>query len=342
MKKITVLAGGVGGARFTQGLLAELARTHPSRDQPVTGAAPTTSVSVTVIANTGDDLWLNGVRVCPDLDTIMYTLAGVVAEHGWGRRDESHRTSAEIARYERGWQWFTLGDLDLATHIVRADLLRSGSTLSQATAHLARRWQLGAQLLPMSDESVETHVRLAEPVDEHVIGDLIHFQEWWVRYKARIRASEFVQVGLDSAAAAPGVLPAIRDADVVIIPPSNPIVSVETILAIPGVREELRATPARVVGISPLIGGRAIRGMADQCLTTVGTETSALAVGLRYGARPAGGVLDAWLVDEIDADALAPLEDAGILASAAPLWMRDVASTAAIASRALNLAHPPS
>ncbi len=326
-KRITVLAGGVGGARFIRGLQHELA----TRDA---------ATEITVVVNTGDDLWLNGLRVCPDLDTVMYTLGGGINEEwGWGRAGESRRTSEEIAAYGRGWSWFTLGDLDLATHIVRTDLLRSGSTLSEATEYLTRRWQPGARLLPMSDQPVETHVRLAADTDEHRAGDLLHFEEWWVRYRAHAEITGFEQVGLDDAQPAPGVIEAITDADLVILPPSNPVVSIGTILAVPGIRDALRATSAPVVGISPIIGGTAVRGMADRCLQTIGVETSADAVGLHYGSRGSGGVLDAWLVDETDAAAVPALESAGIRTAAVPLWMHDVPATAAIAAHALTLAN---
>jgi 2-phospho-L-lactate transferase len=292
-----------------------------------------------VIVNTGDDMWLDGLRICPDLDTVMYSLGGGISEEqGWGRAEESRRTSEEIAAYGRGWSWFTLGDLDLATHIVRTDLLRSGATLSAATEFLCRRWRPGARLLPMSDQFVETHVRLAQDADEHQAGDLIHFEEWWVRYRATKPVTEFVQVGLADAVAAPGVLEAIRTADLVILPPSNPVVSVGTILAIPGIREALRSTPARVVGISPIIAGSAVRGMADACLTTIGVDTTALAVGLHYGSRNEGGLLDGWLVDETDARAVPALEAAGIRARAVPLWMTDVPATARIAAEAVCVA----
>ena len=326
MKNITVLAGGVGGARFTRGLLAQLAETEPAAE-------------VTVVVNTGDDMWLDGLRICPDLDTVMYTLGGGInEEQGWGRPDESRRASAEIAAYGRGWSWFTLGDLDLATHIVRTDLLRGGATLSEATEFLCRRWQPGALLLPMSDQPVETHVRLAVDVDEHRAGELMHFEEWWVRYRAGLAVTEFVQVGLGAAVAAPGVVRAIEGADLVILPPSNPVVSVGTITAVPGIRSALRATRAQVVGVSPIIGGAAVRGMADACLQTIGVETSAAAVGLHYGSRASGGLLDAWLVDETDATAVPALAAAGIRSAAVPLWMRDVPSTAAMAAAAIALA----
>jgi len=194
----------------------------------------------------------------------------------------------------------------------------------------------------MSDSPVETHVRLGEAVDEHEAGSLIHFEEWWVRYRAGVPATGFVQVGLESASAAPGVIEAIRDADLVVIPPSNPVVSVGTILAVPGIREAVRGTSARVVGVSPIIGGAAVRGMADACLTVIGVETSALAVGLHYGARSNGGVLDGgvldgWLVAEEDADAVTALTTAGLTTRAVPLWMRDVPTTAAMAEAAIAL-----
>ena len=326
IKRVTVLAGGVGGARFTRGLLAHLAVVAPT-------------AAVTVIVNTGDDMWLDGLRICPDLDTVMYTLGGGInEEQGWGRPDESRRASAEIAAYGRGWSWFTLGDLDLATHIVRTDLLRSGSTLSQATEFLCQRWQPGVRLLPMSDQPVETNVCLAENIDDHAVGDYIHFEEWWVRYRARVAITGFEQRGLANSVAAPGVLEAITEADVVVLPPSNPVVSVGTILAVPGVQEALRSTHARVVGVSPIIGGAAVRGMADACLHTIGVETSALAVALHYGARIAGGVLDGWLIDEADAAALPALAAAGIRSAAVPLWMTDLPATTAMAAAVLGLA----
>ena len=357
LRRVAVLAGGVGGARFTRGLLAHLAEAYPDGRTDTAGgtskAPPDTAggtrVEVTVIVNTGDDMTLNGLRVCPDLDTVMYTLGGGInEEQGWGRPDETRHASAEIAAYGRGWDWFTLGDRDLGTHIVRTELLREGATLSEATEFLCRRWRPTARLLPMSDSPVETHVRLGESADEHPAGSLIHFEEWWVRYRAAVPATEFVQVGLGAASAAPGVIEAIRDADVVVLPPSNPVVSVGTILAVPGVREALRETSARVVGVSPIIGGAAVRGMADACLTVIGVDTSAEAVALHYGARStqepgaqpgaAGGLLDAWLVAEEDADAVPALIDAGLAARAVPLWMSDVGATARMASAALELA----
>ncbi|MDP9933765.1 LPPG:FO 2-phospho-L-lactate transferase [Paenarthrobacter nicotinovorans] len=329
MTKIVVLSGGVGGARFTRGLLALSDRIPPRGN----------AIDVTVIANTGDDMWLNGLRICPDLDTIMYTLGGGINdEQGWGRIEETRRTSDEIRAYGRGWDWFTLGDLDLATHIVRTDLLHEGASLSEVTSYLCQRWNPGVALLPMSDQPAETHVRLAKQADEHAAGDLIHFEEWWVRYRATIAVSSFVQVGIESAKPAPGVIQAILNADAIIIPPSNPVVSIGTILAIPGIREALQATSAKIVGVSPIIAGSTLRGMAAQCLAVIGTDASASAVATLYGARSHGGILDGFLLDPADAAELTKLSEAGIPARSVPLIMADTAATADIAASALALA----
>jgi len=327
--KITVLSGGVGGARFTRGIRAHLRAALPD-------GAGGTSATVTVVANTGDDMWLHGVRVCPDLDTLMYTLAGVVhEEQGWGRPAESLRVATELAGYGVGGDWFTLGDLDLATHLARTGLLRAGRSLSQVTEHLVRRWDLGVRLLPMSDDEVETHVVVADPDGNE---RQLHFEEWWVRHRAGLPALRFVQVGLAGATAAPGVLDALLDADVVVLPPSNPVVSVGTILALPGVRATLAATTASVVGISPIVGGAAVRGMAEACLRAIGVETSAAAVARHYGRRDHGGILDAWLMDTVDSAGAAELDAEGWRVEAAPTLMTDVPATARIAARALALA----
>jgi LPPG:FO 2-phospho-L-lactate transferase len=317
--RIVVLAGGVGGAKFVRGLRA-LGRRSPS-------SAP----SITVVANTGDDLWLAGLRVTPDLDSLMYALAGVNDDvRGWGRAGETERVSAELTAYGVGWPWFTLGDLDLGTHIARSALLREGLPLSAVVDRLTARWPLGVHLLPATDQEVETHVVTAE-------GEL-HFEEWWVRTRAALPALGFVQRGIESATAAPGVRDAIRDADVVLLAPSNPVVSIGTVLGIPGIREALRETAAPVVGLSPVIGGSVVRGMADACLPAIGVATDAAAIGRHYGARADGGVLDGWLVDEADAAEVDELAAAGIRAAAVPLWMTDDETTADMATAALALA----
>ena len=316
--RVTVLAGGVGGARFLLGL-RELGH------------------AVTVVGNVGDDIWLHGLRVCPDLDTVMYTLGGGIhAGQGWGRADETFSVRDELSAYgEAATEWFTLGDRDIATHIVRTSVLRSGGTLTAATAHLVNRWQPGVTLLPSTDEAAETLVHL-------VTGETVHFQEWWIRLRAATAATGFTFGGV-TAAASPHAVAAILSADVVILPPSNPVVSVGAILAIPGILAAVRRTPAPVIGLSPIVGGAPVRGHADACLAAVGIETSAAAVARGYGARSAGGVLDGWLVDTSDAPATAALIADGLPTRAAPLLMTDIAATAAMAQAALDLAsqvHP--
>ncbi len=322
---VTVLSGGVGGARFLQGLLHLIDRT---------GAA----TRVTVVANTADDIWLHGLKVCPDLDTVMYTLGGGIdVERGWGRTDETWHAKEELAAYGVEPTWFGLGDRDLATHLVRTQMLEAGYPLSAVTAALCRRWEPGVTLLPMTDDRVETHIAIddpAEPSGQRVV----HFQEYWVRLHAEVPARAVVPVGLDRSTPGPGVLEAIADADVVLVPPSNPVVSVGTILGVPGIRDALHATTAPVVGLSPVVAGDHVRGMAAQLLTAIDVEVSAAGVAEHYGARSAGGVLDGWLVDESDAGEVDRVLAAGIDCAAVPLMMTDVDATAAMAEAALLLA----
>ncbi len=327
-RRLTVLSGGFGGARFLQGLLA-LGAAEEALGAP--------GLEVTVVANTADDLWVHGLKVCPDLDTVMYTLGeGIDTARGWGRQDESWRVVEELAAYGVEPTWFGLGDRDLATHLVRTQMLEAGYPLSAVTEALCRRWQPGVRLLPMTDDRVETHIAIDD--DQSPSGQrVVHFQEYWVRLRAAVPARAVVPVGLDRSTPGPGVLEAIADADVVVLPPSNPVVSVGTILGVPGLREALRATSAPVVGLSPIVAGGHVRGMADQLLTCVGVEVSAAGVGEHYGARTRGGVLDGWLVDTADADALDRLHAAGLRAEAVPLMMTDPGTTAAMARAALDL-----
>lgn len=314
--RVVVLAGGVGGAKFTLGVRAALSR----RGAP----------EATVVVNTGDDLWLSGVRLQPDVDSITYALAGVNdTARGWGRAGDTERVNEELQAWGGGWPWFTLGDLDLGTHLARTGWLREGLTPTQVLERMARRWPLGARLLPMTDAEVDTHVVLRD-------GGRLHFQEWWTRHRAALPPKSFENPGIMDAAPAPGVVEAIEAADVVLVAPSNPVVSIGPILAIPGMRDALRETSARVVGVSPIIGGRVVRGMADVCLTAIGVDTNAAAVAAHYGARRADGVLDAWLLAEEDADAAASVDALGIRARVAPLWMSDVDASAAIAEAALT------
>ena len=334
MRAITVLSGGMGGARFLQGLL------HGIRSGTLPGVDP--DAVVTVIANTADDIWVHGLKVCPDLDTVMYTLGeGIDPERGWGRRDETWSVSAELAAYGVEPTWFGLGDRDVATHLVRTQMLDAGYSLSEVTEALCRRWLsptfgAGVRLLPMTDDRVETHVAIADP-DSPSGRRVVHFQEYWVRLRAEVPAETVVFVGLDSAGPAPGVIDAITDADLVVLPPSNPVVSVGTILGVPRLREAMTATTAPVVGLSPIVGGTHVRGMAEQMLTSIGVEVSAAGVGLHYGSRTADGILDGWLVDDSDADDVRRVEAAGIPCRAVPLMMTDPDATAAMAAAAVDL-----
>jgi LPPG:FO 2-phospho-L-lactate transferase len=306
--RIVCLAGGIGGARFLRGLKA---------------AAP--GADITVIGNTGDDITLFGLRVCPDLDTVMYTLGGGInEEQGWGRVGESFTVKEELGAYGMEPQWFGLGDRDVATHIVRSQMLAAGYPLSQVTEALCARWQPGVRLIPMSDERAETHVVIE---DEHG-RRAIHFQEWWVRLRASVPAKGIALIGADEARPAPGVLEAIDAADFVIFPPSNPVVSIGTILQIRGIREAL--LPKTVVGVSPIIGGAPVRGMADACLTAIGVETSAQAVLELYGTP----LINGWLVAEEDKDVA--LDD--VTVETAPLLMTTPQTTQALATTTLTLA----
>ena len=333
--RVTVLAGGIGGARFIRGLtqsdtVAEfLATKFPGR-----------KLDVTVIANTGDDIWVHGLRVCPDLDSLMYTLGGgISAERGWGRENETFTAKDELAAYGVEPTWFGLGDRDIATHLVRTTSLNTGYTLSEVTQALCTRWQPGVHLIPMTDDRCETHVVVDHPDTQSRVA--IHFQEWWIKYRAALPAHDFVYVGKDQARPAPGVIDAITNADLVILPPSNPVVSIGTILNIAGIRDALKNTSAPVIGISPIVNGAPVRGMADACLSAIGVETSAAGVALHYGSRTSGsGLLDYWLVDTSDSESVEEINAAGIAASAIPLIMSDIEITGAIARAALSLALP--
>jgi LPPG:FO 2-phospho-L-lactate transferase len=313
--RITVLAGGIGGARFLRGVRAAC----PDDD-------------VTAIVNTGDDVTLHGLRICPDLDSVMYTLGGAAdAERGWGRAGETWRIQDELAKYGAEPSWFNLGDLDISTHLVRTRMLDAGFSLSDVTAALCDRWQPGVRLLPMTDDRCETHVIVDLDEGDGLRRRAIHFQEWWIKHRAALTAVAFVQVGVDDAEPAPGVLEAIAAADVVLLAPSNPVVSIGTILGVEGIRESVAAGPAPVVGLSPIIGNAPVRGMADSCLPTIGVEVSAEGVGRHYGARSTGGLLDAWLVHETDT-----AEVPGVAVKRLPLLMSDDDATAAMVRAALE------
>ncbi|EWC62412.1 Lactyl (2) diphospho-(5')guanosine:7,8-didemethyl-8-hydroxy-5- deazariboflavin 2-phospho-L-lactate transferase [Actinokineospora spheciospongiae] len=323
--KVVVVVGGVGGARFLLGVKRLLGL-------PPVGPADSPH-EVTAVVNTADDIWLHGLRICPDLDTCMYTLGGGIdTERGWGRTGESWTVKEELAAYGTDAEWFGLGDKDIATHLVRTRMMRAGYDLSDITAALCDRWKPGVRLLPMTDDRVETHVVIDEPGTGE--RKAVHFQEWWIRHRAEPRAQSIVPVGADEATPGPGVLEAIGEADLVLLAPSNPVVSIGSVLAVPGLRGALRKTGAPVVGVSPIIGDKPVRGMADACLAAIGLETSAQAVGRHYGSRACSdkGILDGWLVhtgDKADVE--------GVAVRAVPLLMSDVDTTAEMVRAAFDL-----
>lgn len=329
--RITAIAGGIGGARFLRGLRAYLDAESSSAE-----------TELTIIGNTGDDITLFGLRVCPDLDTLMYTLGGGIDEaQGWGRAGDSRAVQGEIGAYGGEPQWFGLGDLDIATHIVRSQWLGQGMELSDVTARLAERWNLShnsVRLLPMSNEPVETHVVIdagtGSDDDTGSVGGsggrrAVHFQEWWVGMRAAVPALAFHAVGIDRARPAPGVLEAIRSADVILLPPSNPVVSIGIVLSVPGVRDALRGANAPVVAVSPIVGGAPVRGHADACLAALDLPTTPAAVAGLYA-----DFLDGWLVAPGEEHPVPP----GVRLLSRPLLMTDVPSAARLAGDALGLA----
>jgi LPPG:FO 2-phospho-L-lactate transferase len=314
--RIVVLAGGIGGARFLLGVRA---------------VGRELGAEVTAVVNVGDDVTLHGLRICPDLDSVMYTLGGGAdPERGWGRVGETWTVKDELAAYGAEPTWFGLGDKDIATHLVRTRMLDAGYPLSAVTEALCDRWQPGIRMLPASDDRVETHA----VVEIDGATKAIHFQEWWIRHRAEVPTQRFVFVGAETAKPAAGVLDALAAADVVLVAPSNPVVSIAPILAVPAVREALSTGSAPVIGVSPIIGTAPVRGMADKCLAVMGVECSPAGVGGLLGARRNGGVLDGWLVDETDEGVEVP----GLTVRARPLWMTDEAATAAMVRDALSLA----
>jgi LPPG:FO 2-phospho-L-lactate transferase len=309
--KVVALAGGVGAGKFLRGLV----RAVPPTD-------------VTVIVNTGDDLDVHGLRVCPDLDSVIYWLGDVAdRERGWGRRDETFRTLEELRTFGPDDAWFALGDLDLATHLERTRRLAEGMPLSAVTHVIATRFGVAARILPMSDDRVETRMDVVQAGEER---DL-HFQEYWVRRGARDEVKAIRFAGVDGARPAPGVLEEISTSDVVLLCPSNPVVSTGPILAVPGIREAVAARP--VVGISPIVGGRPLAGMADRLMPVVGLEVSAVGA-----ARAYEGLLDAWVIDAADerlADRVRV--ELGVRVAVTDTVMRDDGIAEAIARRALEL-----
>ncbi|MGH9014119.1 MAG: 2-phospho-L-lactate transferase [Acidimicrobiia bacterium] len=309
---ITALAGGVGAARFLRGLVQVV----PPDE-------------VTVVVNTGDDDRFHGLLVCPDLDSVTYTLAGAEnPEAGWGLAGETFACMDALDRFGAP-TWFRLGDRDLATHLYRTERLRAGASLSQVTAELAAAWDVRARLLPMSDDPVTTRIDARLPGGEGVRE--LRMQEWFVRDRAEPPVVGVRFVGGDTAAPAPGVLEAINAADTVLVCPSNPVISIGPILAVPGVRDGLVRRRDRVVGVSPIIAGAPVKGPADRLMGPLGIEVSCVGVARAYRDFCATLVVDAR-----DSGRVAELESLGVRAVVADTLMRDARVAAALARHTLD------
>jgi LPPG:FO 2-phospho-L-lactate transferase len=310
MGTIAALAGGVGAARFLRGLV----RTMPAED-------------VVVVGNTGDDDVFHGLNVSPDLDTVTYTLAGAVGPAGWGLADDTFRTLEAYERYGEA-TWFRLGDADLATHLYRTSRLREGATLTEVTAEIALAWDVKSKLLPMSDDRVATVIDVVQDGPPLPMA----MQEWFVRERAQPPVAGVRFEGAATARPGPAVLDALAEADAILLCPSNPVISIGPILALPGIRDVLRARRAQVVGVSPIIRGTTVRGPADRLMAASGIEVSCVGVASIYA-----DICGTLLVDESDADRAGDVERHGVRAAVAPILMRDADGATDLARRALDL-----
>ncbi len=314
--RIVALAGGVGAGKFLRGLQR---------------IAFDGGHDLTVIVNTADDLEMWGLHVSPDLDSVTYWLAGEMdRDRGWGRADETFRVRDALEAGNMLPTWFALGDRDLATHLFRTELLRRGWTLTAATGSVALAFGIPWTILPMSDDPVTTMVRIREP--DHSEHD-VHFQDYWVRRRAEpeVRAVRFE--GAVRARPAPGVLDAIGGADALLICPSNPVVSIGPILAVPGIRDALWRRRDRAVGVSPIVGGAVLAGMADRLMPVAGLEVSALGAASAYE-----GLIAGWVVDEADRDLAPKIEERlGLRVAVTDTIMSSDEVAAAVARTALDL-----
>jgi LPPG:FO 2-phospho-L-lactate transferase len=313
--KVVALAGGIGAGKFLRGL----GRVVPPQD-------------VTAIVNTGDDVTMHGLHVSPDIDSVTYWLSDRFdRERGWGRREETFRATEELKLLGAPDAWFNLGDLDLAVHLFRTPLLANGVPLSEVTARICARFGVRVTVVPMTDDPVTTRIDVVDP-DGRLLD--LHFQEYWV---ARRAADDVKTVRFEGAAEArpsPGVLDAIAIADVVVICPSNPVVSVAPILAIPGVRDAVRGRRDRVVGVSPIVGGAPIAGMADRLMPAVGLEVTAAGAAKAYG-----DLLSGWVIDEQDTSLAERIHgELGIRVAVTDTIMADDAAAERVARAAMELA----
>ncbi len=282
--RVTALCGGVGGAKLVLGLYSVLPHD-----------------CLTVIGNTGDDITMFGLHVSPDLDIVMYTLAGIVDEtKGWGLRDDSFRFLDAIHQMYGQSRWFNIGDRDLATHVRRTELMRLGLSLSEATRELCQALNVDIRLIPMSDDPLQTYVRIGD-------GTLINFEEYFVLRQCKDPVTGVEYVGADTARPAPGVLDALKNTDMIVICPSNPVASIGPILSVRGIREALRSADCPVVAVSPLIGGKAVKGPTEKFMAGLNMEVSAVGVARYYQ-----DIVTHYIMDRTDRDLLHRVESLGM------------------------------
>ena len=315
MVRIAALAGGVGAARMLGGLTAVV----PAEE-------------ITAVVNTGDDTVLHGLHISPDLDTVTYTLAGMInRQNGWGLEGETWAAMTELRAYSGDrLGWFNLGDRDIGTHLYRTTRLSEGAPLSVITAEIAARWGLALRILPMTDDRVETRIVVADGTPG---GREVAFQEYFVRARHSVPVISVRFDGIEQAGPAPGVLEAVASADVVVICPSNPIVSIGPVLAVPGIAAAVKARREDTVAVSPIIAGRALKGPADRMLTELGEEASAAGVARMWAPYAA-----ALVIDEADRDRAAEVEAAGMKAVVGPTIMSGPDQAAALARLVLDSA----
>ena len=314
--QIVALAGGIGAGKFLRGV-----------DRAFPGEL------ATVVVNTGDDIQIHGLHVSPDVDSVCYWLAGLMdRERGWGRAGETFNTMEAMRSTGAIDAWFNLGDRDLATHVLRTQLMREGRTLSEATVAVREQlFGLPTDVRPMTDDRVTTRIEVSDPVGE--LLDL-HFQEYWVKRHAADPVKAIRFEGIERATPAPGVLDAIASADVLLICPSNPVVSIGPILAVPGISEAVAARRGAVVGVSPIVGGAPLAGMADKLMPAAGLEVSALGT-----ARAYRDLLTGWVIDERDRESAPRIEgELGLRVAVTDTVMRDDEIAAAVARIAIELA----
>jgi LPPG:FO 2-phospho-L-lactate transferase len=311
--QVTALAGGVGAGKFLRGL--------------VRAVAPE---DVTVVVNTADDVEMHGLRISPDVDSVLYWLGDLAdRERGWGRRDETFRATEELRRMDAPDAWFGLGDLDLATHLYRTAELARGEGAAAITAELAERFGVRSRILPMTEQRVTTRI---DAVDEHGRALDLHFQEYWVLRGARDDVKGIRYEGAADATPAPGVLEAIAEADAVVVCPSNPVASIGPILAVPGIADAVRSRRERAVGVSPIVAGAPLRGMADRLMPVAGLEVSAAGAAEAYR-----GFVSGWVIDERDRELVSRVEELGMRCVATDTVMESDAVAESVARAALAL-----